>query len=221
MKYAYPEIEGYFDLTTPKIHTLIIENPRFFRELLADFHTQLAGEKGRGVLSVSDSPVEMASHLEVLDSFVPFDLNKRSLLTKLTASLEREAVSPEHYEKTMCLLRDLEVYLDELAFDLPCDVVFSKLTIGAVLKGVSPEIHVEGDLCEKVLDYFELVRNLEREKLFVTVNFRSYITDEEFLLFSEAILSHDYRLFMLESAAKEKIPLEERVIIDPDLCEIY
>ena len=44
---------------------------------------------------------------------------------------------------------------------------------------------------------------------------------KNFCFFSEAILSHDYRLFMLESAAKEKIPLEERVIIDPDLCEIY
>lgn len=220
MKYAYPEIEGYFDFDTRKLHTLVIENPRLFREILEDFRLQCAGEEGKGVLSVGDSPVEMASHLEVLDSFVPFDLNKRSLLSKLTASLEREAVGGEHYERTMQFLRDAEVFLDEIAFSLPCEVSFSKLSVGSLLKAASPEIPNEGSLCEKVLDYFELVRELDREKLFVTVNFRSYISDGEFSLFAEAVLSHEYKLLMLEGFSKEKLPLEERLTIDEDLCEI-
>lgn len=220
MKYVYPEIEGYFDLNAPKIHTLIIENPLFFREILSDFYAQTAGETGRGILSISNSPVDMSAYLEILDSFVPFHPSKRSLISRLIASLEREAVSPEHYEKTMQLLRDTEVYLDDLAFGLPCNIVFSKLNVGAIIKGTAPEIESEGDLCEQVLDYFELVRELDRDKLFVTVNFRAYISDLEFSLFAKSVLTHGYRILMLESFSKEKIPFEDRLIIDEDLCEI-
>lgn len=221
MKYAYSEISGFFDFDQGMIHSLIIENPDFLCKILSDFRAQIAGCGGKGVVSVSDTPVDMARYVEVLDVFVPFEINRKSLLSKIAAALEKNAVSPAHYENTMCFLRDAETYFDKIAFDFPCDIVFPKLSIGMMLKSAAPELRDDySNLCEKVLDYFEMVCEFDRPKLFVLVNFRCYINDADFELFAEAVVSHGYNILMIESAAKKKIAIEKRLIIDNDLCEI-
>jgi CRISPR type II-A-associated protein Csn2 len=221
MKYAYPEIGGYFDFDDGMIHSIVIENPDFFYHLLSDFQAQMDGYGGKGVVSVSDTPVELSKYVEVLDAFVPFEMNRKSLLTKITAALEKNAVNPAHYEKTMQFLRDAELYLDQIAFDFPCDIVFPKLSIGTLLKSVAPQLRDEKtSLCEKVLDYFELVCEFDRPKLFVLVNFRSYVNDRDLELFAKTVILHGYNVLMIESAEKRKLEIEKRRIIDEDLCEI-
>lgn len=221
MNYAYPEIEGYFDLDNGMINTLIVENPDFLCEILSDFRVQIDGGYGRGLVSVSNTPVDMARYVDVLDTFVPFEINRKSLLTKIAGVLEKEAVAPAHYEDTMSFLRDTELYLDKIAFGFPCDIVFPKLSIGSVIKSVSPELRDEyDDLCEKVLDYFELVCEFDRPKLFVLVNFRCYVNDAKYEMFAKTAISHGYHVLMIESVAKKKIDIENRLIIDEDLCEI-
>ena len=73
---------------------------------------------------------------------------------------------------------------------------------------------------EKVIDYMELVRTFDRDKLFITVNMRAFMTDEEAELFLSTVLSYGYHMLMLESSAKPLLKSESRVIIDEDLCEI-
>lgn len=222
MKYAHPEIGTVFDFDNGKINALVIENPDFFCKLLTDFYSQLCGADGEGIVSLSDTPVDMAKYVELLDVFVPFELNRKSLLTKITAALEKNATEPEHYEETMRFLRDAEVYFDKIAFDFPCDIVFPKLSsIGALLKSAAPELRDDSsDLCEKLLDYFELVREFDRDKLFILVNFRSYVSDDKFELFAQSVLSHGYRVFLIESSERKRASTENRLLIDKDLCEI-
>ncbi|MCQ2363711.1 MAG: hypothetical protein MJ041_05225 [Acidaminococcaceae bacterium] len=45
------------------------------------------GEKGLCVLSEGDQPIPLARGAEVLDVFVPFDVNRKSLLTRITVAL--------------------------------------------------------------------------------------------------------------------------------------
>lgn len=222
MKFSYPEIGGVFDFEKPVMHTLIIEHPAFLYELLTDIRGQIEGNGGKGVLSLNDTPVNMAKYAEILDSFFPFEINRKGLLSKIASALEKNAVQPAHCEKTMQLLRDMEVYLDDLAFDFPNDIVFPKLNISSLIKSVSPELRDEYDsLAEKILDYMELVKEFDGDKLFVTVNLRSFISDRDTALFARTALAHGYNILLVESNARERFELEERLIIDGDLCEIY
>lgn len=85
--------------------------------------------------------------------------------------MEEVAVDETHYVKTAEMIGALEQYLAELSFDLPCGIVCDKLSIGGVIKaaGIGIADDYENDL-ERLLDYMELVRELERDKLFVFVN---------------------------------------------------
>ena len=73
--------------------------------------------------------------------------------------------------------------------------------------------------CEKILDYMELVRELEREKLFILVNIRSYFNDETMEKFIETVLLHDHKILMLESQSRKRLTRTQRLTIDSDLCE--
>lgn len=75
-------------------------------------------------------------------------------------------------------------------------------------------------LLERLLDYMELVRCYDREKLFIFVNLRSYFPDDSIRRFLQTALDHQYRLLLVDAWEHPKLPEEQRLIIDKDLCEI-
>ena len=221
MKFTHPQIDRAFDTCCGKVNSIVVENQHFLSELLCDVASQLQGFDGQWIVSENETMLSFNRAVELLDVFVPFELNRKPLITKLCAVLERYAVLPEIYEKTGEIVTCINEYLDTLAFELPNDIVFTKVNIGSVIKGACPEFRDDYDsIGEKVIDYFELVRQLDRDKLFITLNLRSFIDDEEAERFMETVLNHGYHVIMLESSDRARLPSECRLVIDADLCEI-
>lgn len=81
--------------------------------------------------------------------------------------MEAAAISESHFLRNTELMRELEEYVQDLSFDLPCEIFCSRMNIGAVLRLLGIEIadNYDNDL-ERLLDYMELSRELDREKLF-------------------------------------------------------
>ena len=217
---AHPQMDAVLDFDGRKVPTLVIENPDFFREFLRDVSAQISGFSGRAVLSRNDMPVGFTGNAELIDSFVSFEISRKTLLTKLVSRLESVAVSETNYLRTASLMGELEQYIQELSFELPCDIFCSKMSIGSVLRAAGIEIPDDytNDL-ERILDYMELTRELERDKLFLLVNLRSWYSDEEVSKFLTSILSHEYHVLLVDSVSKVRLPDEARVTIDTDLCE--
>ncbi len=221
MMFVHPEINYLFDTEIQQVQTLVIENQMFFFKLLTQIAEQIDGLDGKCVLSENDTPIPFSKNAEILDRFVPFDINRKPLLTKITSVLEKTAMIAEHYEKTMTILTELEKYLDEIAFSSDCSITFPKLSVSGIIKSASPELPDDYEnLGEKILDYMELVREFDRRKLFFTVNLRSYISDADAELFMKSVISHGFHLIMLENKVYECSAYEKRLIIDSDLCEI-
>lgn len=73
---------------------------------------------------------------------------------------------------------------------------------------------------EKVIDYMELVREYDRNKLFILVNIRSFIDDMEFEKLLDTILRKQLDVIIFENCEKAICVNEHRFIVDNDLCEI-
>ena len=65
----------------------------------------------------------------------------------------------------------------------------------------------------------ELVREFDRDKLFVTVNMRTFFADGIMERFLETVRSHEFHVLMLESQSYARLAPEKRITIDADLCE--
>ena len=221
MKFVHPEIENVFDTQNGFYNTLVVEEQRFLVRLLEDLHRQLQGLEGVSTLSVKDAPVSFAKNAALLDGFVPFDLTRRTLLNQISAALARKAAAAEAFDRTAEALSGVELWLNELAFDYPCDIVFSNLSASTLIKAAGPEIRDEAaSIAERVLDYMELVEAFDRQRLFFTLNMRFFVADEEMELFARTAVAHGYHVIGIESAAHAMLSIEKRTIIDSDLCEI-
>ena len=220
MKLAYTEISAVFDTDIPAVNTLVIENRRFLRKILEDLNNQISGYEGDMVLSVKDRPIPFDKNAELIQDFIAFTLNRKPLLTKMTAIMEKIAVSPEYYTQTQTQLWGIESYILDLSQDFPVEIACTKLTPAALIKSAGIEIVSEkGYPLEQLIDYMELVREIDRDKLFVLVNIRSYFDDHEIEVLFRTILDHEFHVVLIDSFAGAVLKCEKRWTIDEDLCE--
>ena len=134
--------------------------------------------------------------------------------------MEQQAVSEDFFLKTSGLLGQLESYMDELSFSLPCDIVCEKCTVSGLVKSMG--IHIRDDYedpMERLLDYMELIREFDRDKLFVLVGLRSFFSDHAVSLFLKTALNHGFHILLMDCVDRQKLPQERRLTIDKDLCE--
>ena len=221
MKLAFPGINNVFDTEIELVNSIVIENQSLFYYFIEDINAQINGFEGKAVVSDDNKILSPNKSTELLTQFIPFEINKKSHLNKIISELEKKAISNEFYAQTVDLMGRFEKLLTDISFDLSCDLNYTKIDIGALIKSAGVEINPDYTcLAEKIIDYFELVTEFETVKLFVTVNLRSFISDNEASEFMKTALSHEFNLIMIESSEHSLLPYEKRYIIDADLCEI-
>lgn len=217
---AHPQMDTVLEFDGSHVNTLVVEHPDFYRTLICDLYGQLQGEEGKLILSEKGKTLPISKWVELVDNCIHFELNRKSLLSKVCAAMERTAVSESFFLKTSELLCTLEHYVDELAFELPGDIVCEKCSVAGILKGIGVSIRDDyDDPLERLIDFMELVREFDRDKLFVLVGLRSFFADQQVELFLKTVLDHGYRVLLLDCVSREKLSSEKRLTIDNDLCE--
>ena len=199
---------------------LAIENRALFRRFLEELHTQASGGAGGTVLSKDNVPISISKSVDVLAQFAPFEINTRTLLSKLCTAGEQVAVDETHYLRTAQMLSDVETYITDLFFDFPLGIECRKLDAGAFIKAASPAIAEDFvHPIEAILAYMSMVLTFERQKLFVTVNMHGYFDMIEMEKFAAEVQKKQLRILMLENSAYPILPGTKRLVIDNDLCE--
>lgn len=220
MKFVYPEIDFVFDTAVGFVNSLVIENQRLMIKILQDIYQQIQGLSGRATVSEENRILNFEKTVELIDRFVPFEINNRSLIGKVQNRIEKTAVDT-YYEKTQEVLAIIERFLFDVTFDFSGEIYFKNLSIGNVIKSAGISFREEyDDLSEKLINYMELIREYDRDKLFVFVNLRSYIDNTSLDKLMDTILHQGFNVIMIEGREYDSLPQEKRYIVDKDLCEI-
>ena len=220
MKLVYKDMGHILSFGEGYVNELVVENKKLFFKIVNSIAVQVEGGHGDCVLSIKDRPVELVKYVDLTVQFAPFELNRKSLLTKLYSSLEHKALLAENYTQTGNLLSDIERFILYLSEELPFDVSCKKLAIGSIIKAVSPEVDdSDKSALEKIFAYMELVRELDRDMLFIMVNMRSYFADDEMETFVESVCLHGFKVLLIENSSQVKLKNTKRYTVDEDLCE--
>lgn len=221
MKFVFPEIDTVFDTEIYKVNTLIIENQRLMLSVLKDIEVQLSGLEGKAVVSDNNKILDFSKNVELISQFFPFEINKKTLISKVCSEIEKEAAADENYLRSAALLSEIESYFYYLSRQFTGNFNFAKINMSSLVKASGIEFDEEYDsLAEKLTEYFGLVYEFDRRKLFITLNLRSFIPDNETELFLDTVIKHGYNLIMLENREYNHLANEQRYIVDSDLCEI-
>ena len=221
MKFYYTRIDEVFNICHDYINEIIIENQGLFSDICEDIYQQIEGNDGQSIVSIDNVPIDIRKNVELITQFVPFELNKKGLLNKVISRAEKMAIEPDYYEITMTELANIEKFMWKITENMGGNFVYSKLSIGNVIKSLGIEFEDdEKNLCEKILDYMELVKEYDNDKLFVFVNLRSYISDNDCIRLYDTILRKQFNTLMIENCEHEVCPTEKRIIVDKDNCVI-
>ena len=207
MKIILSEIDHIFDCAGGRCCSIVIENQKLFYSVIRDIFNQVQGEEGISVLSEDNKVLPMAKHIELLTRFVPFDMNQKNLITKITTRMQNIAVDESHYLDTKEMLGKWEQYLMKLSLNLVGSFGFSKISIETLIKAAGIRVDDDYDnLGEQLLDYFELVQEYDGKP------------DAEMNLFLQNIIERDIQILILESSEHPILEWECRHIVDADFC---
>lgn len=221
MKIVLPRIDHVFDFDEGCCMTIVIENQDLFTEVIRDISEQMQGLDGCAVLSKENRPVPFDKYAELISQFIPFEINQRNLISKVNSCMQQLAVKEDNYMATGELLAEWERFLINLSMNLTGNFVFSKITAESLIKAAGIEFENEYDsLGEELIDYMELVRTYDRDKLFIFVNLRSYLTDEETEIFVKDVIARGMQILLIECMERSRLDCEFRYIVDRDLCLI-
>ena len=207
MKIILSEIDHIFDCAGSRCCSIVIENQKLFYSVIRDIFNQVQGEEGISVLSEDNKVLSMAKHIELITRFVPFDMNQKNLITKITTRMQNIAVDESHYLDTKEMLGKWEQYLMKLSLNLVGSFGFSKISIETLIKAAGIRVDDDYDnLGEQLLDYFELVQEYDGKP------------DAEMNLFLQNIIERDIQILILESSEHPILEWECRHIVDADFC---
>lgn len=221
MRLATPLLQHVLEIRENATASLVIENPRLFRDFVQGLYDSVEHGEKQFVLSEDGETLRLSESVEIVQSFVPFDLNAKSLTAALVKKMERIALLPEKMKRTARVVSEVEGYVHELSLEISHEVECEKATIGSVLKAVGVKFAVEKtSFPNLVLDYLRLVRDFLGSRLYVLVNVRSYLNDSELEGLLEICMLEKMRILLVDGVAKSFLPREERLLIDDDLCEL-
>lgn len=220
MKLACPYFDDVLCFEENSFCSVVIENRNIMRLFLEDMNRQIEeNTAGKIILSEKGEGVNMAKFCDVISDFAPFEINQKKLLSAVTAAFEGYAVGEGLYVRTQTLISEIEKYIQDISFDLECNVICTKLTPNSLIKSCGIEMVDDYDEpLEKVLDYMDFMQKLRNVKLFVTVNMRNYYEDDDIQRFCNSVTKHKISLLMIEACSYSLLENEKRITIDEDMC---
>ncbi len=222
MRISTELFQQLLDIEENKVLSLVIEKQDVMLAFIKEVYNAINDSDTTIVFSEDDKIIKASKKVELITSFVPFELNEKRLLTKINAMLEEEAMSEVNYEKTMQAVANIERYLTELVESVPYNLECGEMGVGNLIKAANICIRDDSETeIEKVFNYMNAVTDLLGDRLFVFVNMGSFFDESEMITFIKSVTAHKYKTMFIDNREYDfKNENVERLIIDKDLCII-
>jgi CRISPR-associated protein Csn2 len=222
MKLVHPDWNRQIVFRENRVQVVCIENARYFSRIVEDLVRQRQTGTGPFVLSDGNEIYDLSKTAELILSPFLLDFENKKIQSTILKRLQQIA-NDEEFHESQEIRRLILQYLNRLTDRLDVDVSTSpEIDILQVVKLANVRPLVDEDSLEtRLLDYFSLLKDVLETKLIIAVNLRSYFSSESLQTFYETLLLKKTPLLLLENFTKYgKIPCEDWLIVDEDLCEI-
>ncbi|MBQ7756668.1 MAG: type II-A CRISPR-associated protein Csn2 [Oscillospiraceae bacterium] len=222
MMITFSKQDFIVELSEEWVCELIIENQREFSDIIKTLLSQKECDNEEIILSHNYEIQKFNNNVEIITSFIPFEINKKELLTKLYNQLKKISVNEEWYEKTIGIISEVENFIYDITDDYDEGIsVTSPSDISGFLKLFDVKFDLNTDsIAETLFEYAGIVRKFLDKKVFVSVNLRSFVSDDECEMFYKTLTDHKIIWICIESSERTKLAYSKRTILDKDLCLI-
>lgn len=200
---------------------LVCESPRKFLQYCNDFIAQQNGHDGEFIIQDEQSTLSFKKHGRVLSDCLNLSLFDKKIVSGLYEQLA--AIKENEMQgKYVDLVARIISFVDELAIESPMAIDYNAdfdiVDLFKVLKVCPNEENTS--FVGNLIDYLDAAAGFLSIKLFVIVNVRTFLTDNDFANVLSHISYASYSVLFLERTQFARVQDENIVVIDEDLCEI-
>lgn len=200
---------------------LIVESPQFLRRLLRDFSVE---DEARQIsFADADKYLDFGKEIDVVFNPLKLDFNNRRVTTTLLKNLVKTSLSENYYLESNNLKTQIIKYLNRLIDEENYSFEMETEDFGFDDLAKATGLHIVGDeddFIELLTDYMSMMSELAGIKIFIFVNLRTIIREEELERLQHNLNNHQIDVLLIESRDYGRIDAAPRIIVDSDQCEL-
>ena len=222
MKLVHSELSGELLKDKTIFTEWIIESPELFARYLQELYGQYAKCEGKFVLSQNIKELDISKYVEIITDPFAVDLNGRKIINKLYTELNELSKTEMMYTKTLQLAQHIQEYLLDLESNTNHILQFNgEMDVTGLLKTMDVKIEdCTEKFFERLVCYIKNVIGVLSVKVFVFINLRSYLTDNQMEELIQEITYQEVHALFIENQERTCLKGGIRYIIDKDGCEI-
>lgn len=221
MKLVEREYGIEVDIKENIVSIIVLEDVKLRLPLINELFSQTSGKEGNWLLFENDKSFDLGKKVELILEPLTLTLNNKKVKTKLYQDIKTIA-------QDYCFSQGLEVhsqicnYLENVLDKLPYPVKYDEdWDVSEILKAYNVELVEEYDnIFEKLYNYIKLVNTVCGTDIFIMVNIKQYLTDDQITELYKMAAYGKIQLVLIEFSTNNKRDCEELYILDNDDCVI-
>ena len=224
MKIINREWQRQIELKENVIHTLILENKVYYREIILELLRQHKGLEGNFILSEKNKEISFDKHSYFISDLFNMDINSKKVLSKVYTTLQKQI--EEDIVEYNQLISFIKNYFENLIFKNRLDLEQGEeIDILSLLKLGEFKIHFEeNNYLEKIIKHVKILTDLCGVKVVFLIGLHSIFNEEEIKKFYKEICLNKINIVNIETQQYNNNSSEEYkevvYIFDKENCDI-
>lgn len=222
MKINVNYIDNELIVEENKILNIEIYNKKFFYRFIKDLNLI---ENGNAIEEISafnkqNEEITLTNKIEILSDFLDFDLYNK----KYSSDFQKYIVKNSEEKNIDKIVKEYSKVYDSISnivnlIDIPITIK-NDFDFESIIKSFKFEVNFFDNLLNNLIDLLEVKLNLSKEKIYVFINLKSYLSNEDLLELYKYIFAKNINSIFIDTNKYDDLNDNvNKIIIDTDLDE--
>ncbi len=222
MKINVNYIENELIVEDNKILNIEIYNKKFFYRFIKDLNLIENGNTIEEIIAFNkqNEEITLTNKIEILSDFLDFDLYNK----KYSSDFQKYIVKNSEEKNIDKIVKEYSKVYDSISnivnlIDIPITIK-NDFDFESIIKSFKFEVNFFDNLLNNLIDLLEVKLNLSKEKIYVFINLKSYLSNEDLLELYKYIFAKNINSIFIDTNKYDDLNDNvNKIIIDTDLDE--
>lgn len=222
MKINVNYIENELIVEDNKILNIEIYNKKFFYRFIKDLNLIEDGNTIEEITAFNkqNEEITLTNKIEILSDFLDFDLYNK----KYSSDFQKYIVKNSEEKNIDKIVKEYSKVYDSISnivnlIDIPITIK-NDFDFESIIKSFKFEVNFFDNLLNNLIDLLEVKLNLSKEKIYVFINLKSYLSNEDLLELYKYIFAKNINSIFIDTNKYDDLNDNvNKIIIDTDLDE--
>lgn len=222
MKINVNYIDNELIVEDNKILNIEIYNKKFFYRFIKDLSLIEDGNTIEEITAFNkqNEEITLTNKIEILSDFLDFDLYNK----KYSSDFQKYIVKNSEEKNIDKIVKEYSKVYDSISnivnlIDIPITIK-NDFDFESIIKSFKFEVNFFDNLLNNLIDLLEVKLNLSKEKIYVFINLKSYLSNEDLLELYKYIFAKNINSIFIDTNKYDDLNDNvNKIIIDTDLDE--